>query len=311
MCYDAAADVVRLEIIPGSQSLQPMPGDYYFLYQPFRWTGWESHPFTVGAFSYTVRSKSPSTIVRFKPEDGADVSQLPLLSGAGSEQESRQRSEESLDNIGDPKLKLVFWIRPYDGWTRQLRDQCLLLANQTVDTRILLEGPYGHHFPLWRHESVLMIVGGTGVAAAVPYLQDHLRRSVEEREGSLLGEKTRTRDIELVWTARQAAFLRDVALRELKPVLCRRDFQASFYTTGPSDSSPEDLRGLGCEIQTGRPHIQSLIMSRASDAASAGVRLAILVCGPAGMADEARAATHLAMRQGYRSIQYVEESFAW
>lgn len=311
MSYDAAADVVRLEVIPGGQSLQPMPGDYYFLYQPFRWTGWENHPFTVGAFSHTVECpKSASTVAGFKPDDGVDVSQLPLLSGTGPEEDIHQRIEHCLDDAGDSRVRLIFWIRPYDGWTRQLRDQCLRSENQPVDTTILLEGPYGHHFPLWQRESVLMIVGGTGIASAVPYLQDHLRRSVDDCEEPL-AEKTRTRDIELVWTARQAAFLRIVARRELKPVLCRPDFQASFYTTGSSDSAPEDLQGLGCDIQTGRPHLQSLIMSRASDAASAGIRLAILVCGPASMADEARAATHFAMRQGYGSIQYVEESFAW
>ncbi|KAJ5160996.1 hypothetical protein N7492_006388 [Penicillium capsulatum] len=309
MSYDAAADVVRLEVMPGRISLPPAPGDYYFLYQPFRWTGWENHPFTVGAFSYTVGCcKSPSAVVGSKPDDGVDVSQLPLLSE--QEGDRRPRAEEGLNDAGNPRLTLTFWIRPYDGWTRQLRDQCLRSANHSVTTTILLEGPYGHHFPLWKYESVLMVVGGTGVASAVPYIQDHVRRSMDECDEPLV-EKTRTREIELVWTARQAAFLREVACGELKPALCRADIQASFYTTGPSDLVPEDLHGLGSEVQRGRPRLQSLIMSRASDAASAGSRLAILVCGPAGMADEARAATHLAMRQGYRSIQYVEESFAW
>jgi ferric-chelate reductase len=41
------------------------------------------------------------------------------------------------------------------------------------------------------------------------------------------------------------------------------------------------------------------------------MKLAILVCGPAGMVDEARAATHLATKQGYQDIKYVEESFTW
>jgi ferric-chelate reductase len=116
----------------------------------------------------------------------------------------------------------------------------------------------------------------------------------------------------LVWTARQTAFLHEVASRELWPALGREDFQASFYATRASEVPlSSELAGLGCGISTGRPHIQSLIMSRACDASAAGSTLAILVCGPAGMADEARAATHLAMRQGYRSIKYVEESFAW
>lgn len=54
MTYDEAADVIRLEITPGISALQVRPGDYHFLYQPFRFTGWENYPFTVGAWSYDV-----------------------------------------------------------------------------------------------------------------------------------------------------------------------------------------------------------------------------------------------------------------
>lgn len=117
--------------------------------------------------------------------------------------------------------------------------------------------------------------------------------------------------MELVWTTKQAAFIQDVSRRELKYALKREDFNASFYATRDSTASTEDPTEFGVEIQSGRPHLQSLIMSRACDACSAGTSLAILVCGPSRMADEARAATHLAMRQGYRSIKFVEESFTW
>ncbi|KAJ5578796.1 uncharacterized protein N7459_007760 [Penicillium hispanicum] len=310
MIYDEAADVVRLEVTPGTPFIKPVPGDYYFLYQPFRFTGWENHPFTVGAWSHDVGSSSslapPSGR---KPDEYSDVSQLPLLSGAISEPESQVVAAETYETE-EPKLKLIFWIRPYDGWTQQLRQQCLRAKDRPVETTILLEGPYRHNFPLWKYESVLMIVGGTGIASAVPYLQDHLRRSADGWDESS-EEKTRTRDVELVWTAKQPAFLRDLSRRELGPILRRQDVQASFYTTGSSFGASEDLNDVGCDIHVGRPHLQSLIMSRACDASSAGTTLVILVCGPVGMADEARAATHLALRQGHQSIRYVEESFTW
>ncbi|KAJ5818962.1 hypothetical protein N7474_004553, partial [Penicillium riverlandense] len=49
MVYDEEADVVRLEVAPASMRLRAEAGLYYFLYQPFRFTWWESHHFTVGA----------------------------------------------------------------------------------------------------------------------------------------------------------------------------------------------------------------------------------------------------------------------
>ncbi|KAJ5772635.1 hypothetical protein N7520_003164 [Penicillium odoratum] len=305
MTYDEETDVVRLEVSLATPFIRPTPGDYFFLYQPFRWKGWESHPFTVGAWSSNFGSVSPSKMSR-KSNESLSVSQIPLLPSRSHDQEDQIPTEGS-NTANVPPLKAIFWIRPYDGWTRQLRQLCLRSKSQPVNTTILLEGPYGHHFPLWKYESVLMIVGGTGIASAVPYLQDHLQRSRHDwDEGT--GEKTRIRDIELIWTAKQVPFLKDVASRELKPLLTREDFQASFYSTG--STTPEDMTEFGYGIIPGRPHLQSLIMSRACDTSSAGISLAVLACGPAEMADEARGAAHLAMRQGYR-IKYVEKSFAW
>ncbi|KAK4868476.1 hypothetical protein LT330_007198 [Penicillium expansum] len=315
MVYDETADVVRLEVTPGMPSLQPSPGQYYFLYQPFRFSGWESHPFTIGAWSYEIGDRTSLA----PPSEGnliksLDVSNVPLLAGGASDRDYQGNSESGSSRGEESlklKLKLTFWVRPYDGWTKQLRQQCLGSPAKTSEATILLEGPYGETFPLWRYESVLIIVGGTGIASAVPYIQDHLRRSVEDWNGRLENEKTRVRDMELVWTTKQAAFIRDVSRRELKEALKREDFSASFYATRDSTVSSEDPTDFGFDIQSDRPHLQSLIMSRASDACSAGTSLAILVCGPPRMADEARAATHLAMRQGYRSIKFVEESFTW
>ncbi|KAJ5552043.1 hypothetical protein N7535_000010 [Penicillium sp. DV-2018c] len=310
MTYDEAADVVRLEINPGQPSLQPSPGQYYFLYQPFRLTWWESHPFTVAAWSYA--GDSVSSAYTRKQIQALDVSYLPLLGGGASGRHYQRDSENgSSGPDGMPKLKLVFWLRPYDGWTRQLRERCLRSAANTAEPTILLEGPYGHTFPLWQYDSVLLIAGGTGIASVAPYIQDHLRRSVEDRNGSLANEKTRVRNMALVWTTKQREFIQDVCLHELKPALEREDFCASFYATRGPPACFEDLSGIRLNIQSRRPHLQSLIINRADDVCSAGFSLAILVCGPPGLADEARAAAHLAMRQGHRTIKFVEESFTW
>lgn len=313
MVYDEAADVVRLEVTPGMRSLQPLPGQYYFLYQPFRTTGWESHPFTIGAWTYE-REDSTLLIPRSMSKLGksVDVSHMPLLTGGspGQDYQAPLRSGSSAKQE-NKKLKLIFWIRPYDSWTQKLRQQCLRSLGKVTETTILVEGPYGESFPMWSYESVLMIVGGTGIASAMPYIQDHLRRSVENWDENSKNEQTRVRDMELVWTTRQAAFIRELSRRELKPALERGDFRASFYATRDPIACSENLSDVEFDIQPGRPDLHSLIMSKASDASSVNSSLVILVCGPSGMANEARAVTHLAMRKGYRSIKFVEESFTW
>ncbi|KAL4734571.1 ferric reductase like transmembrane component-domain-containing protein [Aspergillus similis] len=254
--YDKAADLITLTVVPGSAAnTRPCPGRYYFLYQPFRLTGWESHPFTLGRWEYQVKvgrsvlgSARPTTRV-IKGDETVDVSQIPLLSDS-SNSDGAMTGSSSANEPSDLEmnLELTFWIRPYDGWTRQLKDRCLRSPDFSTKSTILLEGPYGHEFPLWRYDSVLLLAGGTGIASAIPYIRDHIARSgplgangfgpgadsgsyEEDVDGD--GEKSRTRikDMHLVWVTRQEAFIHRLLATELKPALGREDFRASFYAT--------------------------------------------------------------------------------
>ncbi|KAL4920041.1 ferric reductase like transmembrane component-domain-containing protein [Aspergillus aurantiobrunneus] len=316
--YDKPADLIRLEVVPGSNSLQPHPGQYYFLYQPFRLTGWESHPFTLGCWSYKLgrRSSLPSTLTARKSNEQVDVSQIPLL----SDDSSGSRSPDmQIPPTNSHELRLVFWIRPYDGWTRHLQQRCTQSPNQTTNTTMLLEGPYGHEFPLWSYESVLLIAGGTGIASAVPYIQDHIARSSTGEDSP----KTRIHDINLIWVTRQPEFLYRLATRELSTALERDDFHASFYATSPLapgqrdspnlDPTAADLPRLTdkqIDVMKGRPNLEKTISTFAEEAHNSDSCAAVLVCGPPKMAEEARGAVHAAMRRGY-SLRYVEESFSW
>ncbi|KAF7169015.1 hypothetical protein CNMCM5623_001868 [Aspergillus felis] len=295
--YDNAADIIRLKLTPGS-ALQPASGQYYFLYQPFRLTGWESHPFTLGSWSY--QDGAPPAPGSRTKSDCSDVTEIPLLPGTPSSS-SDYGSIDTAADLPEHRMALHFWIRPYDGWTRRLRDQCLQSLTRTIQPNILLEGPYGEQCPLWKYESVLLIAGGTGIAAAVPYIQDHVIRSSTGQ--------TSTQDIHLVWTARQSALMRDISGRELKQALRRKDFRVSFYVTSESMSQAEIIDGV--EFMCGRPDLQAIITAHAEEARLSSSSVVVLVCGPSGMADEARAAVHQAMRRGCRSLRYLEESFDW
>ncbi|KAI9039537.1 ferric reductase family protein [Aspergillus affinis] len=310
--YDESSDVIRLEVIPGSSLLRPTAGQYYYLYQPFRLTGWESHPFTLGAWSFETGTRTPSLLRSEAPkrDQTVDTSQIPLLADSCA-------TDNSFDEVSRPssRLKLVFWIRPFDGWTRSLREQCKGCPDRILDTTILMEGPYGEEFPAWNYESILFVAGGTGIAAIVPYIQDYLARSATAD-----GSTTQVQDMQLVWTTRQAAFVRQLATGELSPALARSDFHASFYVTSPGenyieeDSHPtthNEVFDKDFEINIGRPDLQSCIISHAHDAQLHGCSALVLVCGPSAMADQARDAVYRAKRQGYQGIRYAEESFTW
>lgn len=288
--YSAASDVIHMTVQPGSQLLKPGPGQYYHLYQPFALRGWENHPFTLA--SYSNETDAISQVVNHV---------------TGDTKEAKVHSS-ALTTTGQT---LTFLIRPYDGWTKRLRSQCQKSPIGMITPYILVEGPYGHFESLTGFDTILLMVGGTGVAAAIPRVIQHVK---DCEDG-----KTRTTRVKMVWTAKQAAFIEEVCQRELAPFTSREDLELQLYASresrtvsnGENHDKCDAESTMSLDIKAGRPDIDGLICSAAMDAKSEGSKVVVLTCGPAAMADDARAAVHRAMKDGCRTIEYVEESFGW
>ncbi|KAL7897248.1 ferric reductase like transmembrane component domain-containing protein [Trichoderma sp. SZMC 28014] len=317
--YDQDANIVRIQI---NTHVKPKPGQHYYLYQPFRFTGWENHPFTLAYWSQSteetvqIQGGSPTTNNAINPP-----SRIHAVAG--------------------DEYILSFWIRPYDGWTRRLRDMCLKSISTSKLSAVsretlLLEGPYGMAEPLWAFDEVLLIAGGSGIAAMIPYILDHVSRAV--------AGQTRIRGLTLVWSDRKQAYLRRIAQQELAAALIRDDVRCIFYCTDAAkvsiDSLPlpspdeismenacretkecgvlkdkeaaDDIRETDSLVfETGRPDIPVLIERATASAIESGSRLAVMACGPGELADTAREATRRAMRHQSNSVEYFEEAFGW
>lgn len=354
--------------------VRPEPGQHYYLYQPTKWRGYENHPFTLGSWCPVDRTDREP----FKEHKATGTSISVLSCPSENFRDSREQEHQELN----PSYKLIFWIRPFDGWTHRLRDECSKNPDKTItNANFLLEGPYGMRAPVYNYENVIFIAGGTGIAAALPYIEDIARRATSasdfnkhpEHQSSSSSSSSagllpsqnadrpsfpttspsdiniappRTRKITLIWAARQAAFIHNLASQELGPVLQQcgdcLSIDAQFYSTEhvhtthrsqhplqqqqqcPSLDeggkvltentrllSPKSLPDTDFEavdIEDGRPDIKRSIMRAIDDDAS---RTAVLVCGPAGMADEARVAVHHALKEGTRGVEYFEETFGW
>lgn len=211
----------------------------------------------------------------------------------------------SYDDLSSPNstaTSLTFWIRPYDGWTKRLRDTCLTSLNNIARPYILIEGPYGHKAPLHTYDTVVLVCGGTGISAALPYIQDHIVRA---EKGT-----TKTSSLKLVWTTKQERFVRDLCEKELALALKRNDFESILSATnGVAAADDEEKHAAAYGLQTSRPDVRSLVMGLAKECAGSSV--AVLVCGPTAMVDEARIATRDALLETKRDIGYYEEAFAW
>ncbi|KAH0288442.1 FRE family ferric-chelate reductase [Aureobasidium namibiae CBS 147.97] len=294
--YSKQSGVVRLDVKTDSLFVQPAAGQFYYLYQPSTWQGYENHPFTLGAWSLEGSASD---------EAGSSLMQHIDAPHEFDQYDSDLRHSSSTQT-------LTFWIRPYDGWTKRLRDECLRSPTRTSAPTILFEGPYGHHCPTSSFDSVLLVAGGTGIASAVPYILEHMSLSKAGR--------TNTTHIHLIWTARQASFIQEVFARELRIATQRDDFSADLFFTrqseGPKhtegDSGRQDDEVLDMpELQYGRPDMAAAIAKAATRAEITGTKVAVLVCGPPAMADEARLAVHRSLKRGCHSVEYFEESFGW
>ena len=75
-------------------------------------------------------------------------------------------------------------------------------------------------------------------------------------------------------------------------------------------ASERDAGPLGKEMVQDyrRPHLGEVVMEATESAVG---RLAVLVCGPAKMADDVRAAVVVELKKGHGHVELFHEGFAW
>ncbi|KEF58795.1 uncharacterized protein A1O9_03638 [Exophiala aquamarina CBS 119918] len=347
--YDQDANLIRLEVTPGSRMLKARAGQHYYLYQPLKFKGWENHPFTLGGWksadqsgqsagasvppgidphaSYEIKGKNKEvqvvgvdTLASSSDPSSEEASISSFKHASSNPQELTHTSTTSSQDT------LVFFVRPYSSWTLRLRDECIKSSSPSVNTHVLLEGPYGEHSPVHSYENVVFIVGGSGISGALPYMQEYLESTTSVQstaEGNKQTSRTRTRQITLIWATKQSAMVRSLCAQELKPFIGHPAIENHFYATSRHESralvehdnlekTNSHATGIGLGISYGRPNIREKVLGVIDEvhaAGAAGGSVAILTCGPAAMADEARATVHTAMKQGKRGVRYFEEAF--
>ncbi|KAL5114584.1 hypothetical protein ACEQ8H_007553 [Pleosporales sp. CAS-2024a] len=300
--YDSGSNLLRMEVDGSRNWLQPAPGTYYYIYVlDDMLYAHQSHPFTL---AYTTTTPDMSIAAPLTPLSPMSNRPSPedrtFLSDESSDESDAFLAASHTGSRARRRCHLVFLIRPYDGFTSRLKSHCLLHGKKL---RVLLEGPYGHSHRIHRFPHVLFIVGGTGIAVAL----SHMAR--------LLSPSSRAQAIRIVWAVRQHAFLASI-LRDLAGVLGDARVDMAVHVTRESEGESEsESEGLGAQVKKSvrivatRPHVSAVVEQAAEEAGPS--RLAVIACGPASMADEARRASVEMLGRGYWGVEYFEESFKW
>lgn len=247
-----------------SVPISPRPGDNYFLYSPHSLAPWENHPFTLASWE----ERAGRTTLHFL-----------IAPQAGWTGRLRRRIEAAATKLGD--------------------ESALMATVPQVRLRILLEGPYGNSHPVDDYDHVLLVAGGSGIAAILPYIFA-LGRAPHKRGG---------RRITVLWTVRNAAYAVDVLSHELSPERTAHiGLQLYLTQEEPADAraflkNPDvtldskygaiSLRQRGeqsrpdVSFQRGRPNLRDVLAEQLV-ALGTEQRLAVLACGPGSMMDDLR-----------------------
>ena len=299
--YNAERDIIRLSVTP-SYHRRPQPGAYYFIYFPTLLKALGNHPFTMATWTAGEKGTLPNPILD-RPHSTSQEKELSSSEIKTTGRETSSQSSGSIDT-SDPSTKLHFIIRPYAGLTSSLRDRILQSGHSSIQITALVEGPYGETHPVLTYNNIIFIAGGSGIAAVLPYLQQFL-----------LGDRSqRTKRVHIIWAARQHTFVRDVLDHELAPAAVHPQVKLDLYVTGASPKPEKDKvvdldrfhEDIG--MRYARPAIAVLLPTEVRESAGS---TAVLVCGPAQMADDARKAAVEAVAEGYAGLGYFEEYFGW
>ena len=299
--YDDTCDIVRLTV-PYSQSfIEPRPGTFYYITSlDDRWF-WQSHPFTLG-YSTTVNS-SESSLALISPPSSTGILSPPSYIGippTGREERPGSRNSNTsfeLQTLLKPLTaiqfsSLVFIIRPYNGFTRRLKEAAM---HGPANLRVLIDGPYGETQPFHTYENVLFIVGGTGIAVPLSYL------------AKLLEKGSRTTSLKIIWAVREHEFLVDSINSDFRGFLENEKLDLTAYVTRDAEGKEDERARF--RVCHGRPDVYAEVEEAARD--SRDRRLAVVACGPGQMVDDARRAVVNMLGKGYSKIEYFEESFNW
>ncbi|KAK4100929.1 hypothetical protein N658DRAFT_524460 [Parathielavia hyrcaniae] len=281
-------DYLRVDV-PGVEG----DGHAYLYFPTLTWHVWENHPFSVAAVSGggpPTTSSSPAS----RSSSSQDVVVVPTTENSTPATTTTRHlepeplaphphgQEQTQTHTHSPGL--VFFVRLHRGLTSLL----LRHAGSATGIPVLVENSYGPHTsviephparPSLTYPNLVCVAGGVGITGVLPFLA----------ERTCWGRKR------LLWSVRTEALV--AAVRGGSKVGGER----GAWNWGLGG-------GTDVTVSVGKRFDIDAVLRGEVEGALGGTT--VVVCGPAGMADEVRVAVVRLGRRG-AVVRLVEESFSW
>jgi predicted ferric reductase len=288
-------DFIKLTVFP-KMGWEFQPGQHSFLYFPSIGKPYESHPFSIVSWSCGSQARSPSGNQSQSPFGKTDI--VPTSNPDTSAQNNPHSS-----NRTQLTPSITFLIRPSSGATFQLYNYVHSVSSSSqssqaggpVPVDALIEGPYGQAHPVHKSNLIVCIAGGVGITAILGYVSAFVeaqRMAGEETAQGSMAER-----MVVAWSAKELGLID--AVRGMIPIDAEaRGLELMFACTGRGPREDENRRiDIGQVIQAETQGLRKR-------------KLAVVSCGPGGMADVVRMEVVKSLRQGY-NVELFEEAFAW
>ncbi|GAA5874895.1 hypothetical protein JCM8547_003604 [Rhodosporidiobolus lusitaniae] len=292
----------------------------------------ENHPFTITwpTGMPAVEGSTPSTPTSRTDSSSSPTEKKEFPFSSGSINDKTTWSEQSAEE-NSASFELV--LRKYSGFTGQLAKKLGKDGNGVEKVKILVEGPYGEGVELSHLGAILLVAGGSGIAASTAHLAE---LATAMHEGKL-----KTKRVILVWAIRRLDTVHILLpyLHRLQSLLPPAFLTLHLYHTGAPDSLKDDnsallalfhpvsrLLAARVELHSGRPwlpqHVDELAPGVVSGTGEKDVgggkggslKAAVSSCGPAGMVDSAREAVRSRLgHDGWttENLDFHDEVFTW
>ncbi|KEY67092.1 hypothetical protein S7711_07067 [Stachybotrys chartarum IBT 7711] len=250
-------------------------GHSYAYFPTLTWRVWESHPFSIAGIAYQGSQMVSSAVSEVEETKGSAVV-------------TSTTSASSISGATRTPSGIRFFIRVEKGTTSLLAAR----AGRAEGVPLLLE-TYGGASVLHKveHPNAVFIAGGVGVTAILPKVIS------AQGEGQAYGSK------KLYWGVRSGAeglvhAVQDLVAPSEESALLRRGDGLSR------------LRWSGVDVHVSVGERLDLRTFIEAEVAANKMGTTVVVCGPAGLADEVRLIVTALGRNG-AVVKLEEESFAW
>ena len=295
--YNHNANMIRLDVTDFLPTTKILPGLYYYFYVPGNLRGYESHPMTMCSWRRQADSLPSSP------------------TASSSEKDSEPMVCRPAEDYTCGEIAHTLLIRPYHGMTGHLqkritsKNKSLTSAHETLlssdhesitsTETVFLEGPYGTKLDLSGYSEVLIICGGSGIAAAISHVY-------------YLMEKNDHTRVCISWVVPDHHLPEDICNNELAAAMQSNRVSMTVYLTSTVEDGGNDNKETPIsppyEVYFARPDIAGIMRKHRKLATKS---LGIVTCGTPQLSDVCRAAIVDILGEDGVEVGYYNESMMW